>query len=213
MEFDKLIRKLEKALQEPLPGREGQITMAPLPVDEERFIQNIRADYRKGAVLMLFYPDFQQQAFLPFIKRPTYTGVHSGQIAFPGGKMEESDADLSVTALRETEEEIGVDAKKIQLLGKLSDLYIPPSNFMVSPFVGYTLEKPEFNPDPEEVVRIINCPVGTILDKSIRKTGTIQGSGGYRLKAPYFDIESEMVWGATAMMLGEFTYLWERMDF
>ncbi|RZS97857.1 NUDIX hydrolase [Cecembia calidifontis] len=213
MEFDKLIRKLEKALKEPLPGREGQITMAPLPVDEERFIQSIRTDYRKGAVLMLFYPDMQKQAFVPFIKRPTYPGVHSGQIAFPGGKMEESDADLSVTALRETEEEIGVDASKIQLLGKLSDLYIPPSNFMVSPFVGFTLEQPEFNPDPEEVVRIINCPVGTLLDKSVRKTGMIQGSGGYRLQAPYFDIESEMVWGATAMMLGEFTYLWEKLDF
>ncbi|PSL07742.1 NUDIX hydrolase [Cecembia rubra] len=213
MEFDKLISKLEIALKEPLPGRLGQVTMAPVPVDEERFNQNIRSDYRKGAVLMLFYPDFHQQAFVPFIKRPVYPGVHSGQIAFPGGKMEASDADLSVTALRETEEEIGVDANKVQLLGKLSDLYIPPSNFMVSPFVGYTLEQPEFNPDPEEVLRIINCPVGTLLDKSLRKTGIVQGSGGYRLQAPYFDIESEMVWGATAMMLGEFTYLLERLDF
>ncbi|MGY6743564.1 MAG: NUDIX hydrolase [Cecembia sp.] len=213
MEFDKLIQNLEKALKKPLPGREGQITMAPLPVDEERFIQSIRPDYRKGAVLMLLYPDLKRQAFVPFIKRPTYPGVHSGQIAFPGGKMEESDKDLSETALRETEEEIGVDAQKVELIGKLSDLYIPPSNFMVSPYIGFTLEKPEFSPDPEEVVRIINCPFKTLLDKSVRKTGTVQGSGGYRLKAPYFDIESEMVWGATAMMLGEFTYLWEQMDF
>lgn len=213
MEFDKLISKLEKALKEPLPGREGQITMAPMPVDEERFIQSIRSDHRKGAVLMLFYPDKQQQAFIPFIKRPTYPGVHSGQIAFPGGKMEESDADLSMTALRETEEEIGVDVSKIQLLGKLSDLYIPPSNFMVSPFVGFTLEQPEFKPDPGEVVRIINCSVRLLLDKSIRKAGVVQGSGGYHLQAPYFDIESEMVWGATAMMLGEFTHLWEKLDF
>ncbi|EKB47575.1 NUDIX hydrolase [Cecembia lonarensis] len=213
MEFDKLIQNLEKALKKPLPGREGQITMAPLPIDEERFIQSIRPDYRKGAVLMLLYPDLKKQAFVPFIKRPTYPGVHSGQIAFPGGKMEESDKDLSETALRETEEEIGVDAQKVELIGKLSDLYIPPSNFMVSPYIGFTLEKPEFSPDPEEVVRIINCPVNTLLDKSVRKTGTVQGSGGYRLKAPYYDIESEMVWGATAMMLGEFTYLWEQMDF
>lgn len=213
MEFDKLIKKLEKALQEPLPGRKGQITMAPKPVDEERFIQNIRSDHRKGAVLMLFYPGYQQRAFLPFIKRPTYPGVHSGQIAFPGGKMEESDADLSVTALRETEEEIGVESSNIQLLGKLSDLYIPPSNFMVSPFVGFTLKQPEFNPDPQEVLRIINCPVGTLLNKSIRKTALIEGREGYRLETPYFEIESEMVWGATAMMLGEFTYLWEKLEY
>ena len=213
MEFEKLIQNLEKALKHPLPGKLGQISMAPMPVDEERFIQNIRSDYRKGAVLLLFYPDYQNQAYIPFIKRPTYPGVHSGQIAFPGGKMEDSDKDLSQTALRETEEEIGVDAKKIELLGKLTDLYIPPSNFMVSPYLGFINEKPVFNPDPEEVVKVINCPVKTLLDKSVRKTGTIQGSGGFRLEAPYFDIESEMVWGATAMMLGELTYLWESTDF
>lgn len=213
MEFEKLIQNLEKALKKPLPGRAGQITMAPMPVDEERFIKSIRPDFRKGAVLMLFYPDRERQAFVPFIKRPTYSGVHSGQIAFPGGKMETSDEDLSHTALRETEEEIGVDASKIELLGKLSDLYIPPSNFMVSPYIGFTLIKPEFKPDPEEVLRVISCPFNTILDKSVRKMGTFKGSGGNRLSAPYFDIESEMVWGATAMMLGEFTFLWDQMDF
>lgn len=213
MEFEKVIRKLERALKEPLPGRLGQVTMAPMPVDEQRFVENIRSDHRKGAVLMLFYPDFDNKAFVPFIKRPTYPGVHSGQIAFPGGKMEEEDADLSVTALRETEEEIGVDANKVELLGKLTDLYIPPSNFLVSPYIGFTLEKPQFKAQPEEVARIINCELNRILDKNFRKKGIVQGSGGYRLEAPYFDIESEMVWGATAMMLGEFTYLWENFDF
>jgi len=213
MDFKKVIKKLELALKEPLPGRYGQITMAPLPVDEKRFVENIRPDYRKGAVLMLFYPDRDKQTFVPFIKRPTYPGVHSGQIAFPGGKMEDSDKDLSETALREAEEEIGVDASKIELIGNLSDLYIPPSNFMVSPYIGITFEKPDFRPDPEEVVRIINCPMHLILDKSIRKSGMVKGSGGLRLNAPYFDIGSEMVWGATAMILGEFTYLWEKMDF
>ncbi|MFD2200804.1 NUDIX hydrolase [Shivajiella indica] len=213
MDFEKVIYNLGLALKEPLPGRQGQITMAPLPVDEQRFVENIRSDHKKGAVLMLFYPDKNNHAFVPFIKRPTYPGVHSGQIAFPGGKMEEYDRDLSETALRETEEEIGVQASKVELIGKLSDLYIPPSNFMVSPYIGFTFEKPEFKPDPEEVLRIINCPMKLILDKSIRKKGMIRGSTGVSLNAPYFDIESEMVWGATAMMLGEFTYLWEKMGF
>ncbi|PRY84661.1 NUDIX hydrolase [Mongoliibacter ruber] len=213
MEFGKVISRLEKVLEKPLPGRKGQITMAPVPVDEERFARQIRKDYRKGAVLMLFYPDASGECFVPFIKRPKYPGVHSGQIAFPGGKMEESDEDLAMTALRESEEEIGIDASKVILLGSMSELYIPPSNFMVSPFLGYVNEKPKFIPEPSEVDRIINCAFQTILDKKIRKSGTIKGSGGFNMKAPYFDIDSEMVWGATAMMLGEFTYMWEMTDF
>lgn len=195
MEFGKVISRLEKVLENPLPGRKGQITMAPNPVDEERFAKQIRKDFRKGAVLMLFYPEKSGECFVPFIKRPKYPGVHSGQIAFPGGKMEESDEDLAVTALRESEEEIGIDASKVTLLGKMSDLYIPPSNFMVSPYLGYLNESPKFTPEPAEVDRIINCPFETILDKNIRKTGNVQGSGGYQLEAPYFEIESEMVWG------------------
>ncbi len=213
MDFEKVLEKVERLLQHPLPGRTGQVTMSPQPVDESRFQINIREDHRKGAVLMLFYPGKNQQTFVPFIKRPTYPGVHSGQIAFPGGKMEEGDADLSVTALRETEEEIGVVQNQVTLLGKLSDLYIPPSNFMVSPYLGYMDSIPKFKPDPLEVERIIISPLELILGKDTKKKGMVQGSGGFRMKAPYFDIESEVVWGATAMMLGEFTYLWENNDF
>ncbi|MBW3466463.1 NUDIX hydrolase [Arthrospiribacter ruber] len=213
MEFGEVIRRLEMLLQQPLPGRKGQITMAPMPVDETRFAQQTRKDFRKGAVLMLFYPDESGICHVPFIKRPTYPGVHSGQIAFPGGKMEESDGDLAYTALRESEEEIGIDASKVVLLGRMSDLYIPPSNFMVSPYLGYLHDKPVFSPDPSEVERIIRCPFPRILDRSIRKSGSVKVHGGIRIEAPYFDIESEMVWGATAMMLGEFTYMWEQSNF
>lgn len=213
MNFEKVLEKVERLLKYPLPGRTGQVTMSPQPVDESRFQTVIRDDHRKGAVLMLFYPGKNQQTFVPFIKRQTYPGVHSGQIAFPGGKMEAEDADLSVTALRETEEEIGVGRNQITLLGKLSDLYIPPSNFMVSPYLGFIDHVPDFKPDPLEVERVIISPLELILEKETRKEGVIKGSGGLRLNAPYFDIESEMVWGATAMMLGEFTYLWENNDF
>lgn len=212
MDIDEVVKKIELILQNPLPGRLGQITMAPQPVDEERFTSMIRDDHRKGAVLMLFYPD-AGKSFVPFIKRPSYPGVHGGQIAFPGGKWEPEDGDLSVTALREAEEEIGVNAEKIQILGKLSDVYIPPSNFMVSPYIGFLEEKPNFKPDPKEVERIISCPFSLILDRNIRKKTKIKASSGFSLEAPYFDIEKEVVWGATAMMLGEFTYLWDSQEF
>ncbi|MFN3802509.1 NUDIX hydrolase [Belliella pelovolcani] len=208
MEFQDIIQRVEKMLTQPLPGRVGQMMMSPQPVDETRFAEGALKNPRRGAVLMLFYPD-EDQTLVPFIKRPSYEGVHSGQVAFPGGKWEEQDEDLSMTALREAEEEIGIDQKKVKLLGKLSDLFIPPSNFLVSPFIGFLEETPFFKPDPYEVDRIINCPVNQLTDLSIRKEGKITVRGKYQLNAPYFDIENEMVWGATAMMLGEFMYLWE----
>jgi 8-oxo-dGTP pyrophosphatase MutT (NUDIX family) len=212
MDIGEVVKKLELMLRNPLPGRLGQITMAPQPVDEERFVSMIRDDHRKGAVLMLFYPD-AGKSFIPFIKRPFYQGVHGGQISLPGGKWEPEDGELSQTALREAEEEIGIDASKVQILGKLSDMYIPPSNFMVSPYIGFVEETPLFNPDPKEVERIINCPFQLLLDKKIRKKTKINASTGKSMDAPYFDIQKEVVWGATAMILGEFTFLWENTEF
>lgn len=212
MEIGEVVKKLELMLKNPLPGRLGQITMAPQPVDEERFVSSFREDHRKGAVLMLIYPD-AGKSFVPFIKRPSYPGVHGGQIAFPGGKWEPGDRDLSITALREAEEEIGIDANEVRILGKLSDVYIPPSNFLVSPYIGFVEEKPRFIPDPKEVERIINCPFTLLLDRKIRKKTKIRASSGLNLEAPYFDIEEEIVWGATAMMLGEFTYFWDSLEF
>jgi len=212
MDLEKVVKRLELMLQYPLPGRLGQITMSPQPIDEKRFASMIRDDHRKGAVLMLFYPD-ADNSFIPFIKRPSYPGVHGGQIAFPGGKWEPEDSDLGITAIREAEEEIGIDASKVKLLGKLSDVYIPPSNFMVSPYIGFLEETPIFHPDPKEVERIINCPFPLLLDKNIRKVTKVSASSGLSLEAPYFDIEQEVIWGATAMMLGEFTYLWDSTKF
>ncbi|MDO9551797.1 CoA pyrophosphatase [Rhodonellum sp.] len=208
MKLDKVIRKLEEALKKPLPGKMGQGTMAPKPIDARRFSLNIPENHRKGAVLMLFYQD-GEGCLVPFIKRPTYEGVHSGQIAFPGGKWELTDLNLGETALREAEEEIGVDRNKVELIGRLTDLYIPASNFMVSPFIGFTHEKPEFRPDPFEVERIITFPLSDLLDQKIRKMGSVNIDSGLKLETPYFDIDQEMVWGATAMILGEFMQLWE----
>jgi 8-oxo-dGTP pyrophosphatase MutT (NUDIX family) len=208
MNFDLIINRLQTILSLPLPGKIGQLTMSPLPIDESRFGNPIRTDHRKGAVMVLFYPD-GENCFVPFIKRQPYDGVHSGQISFPGGKMDPEDKDLEQTALRETEEEIGILHKDIRILGKLSDLYIPPSNFLVSPYIGFMEEKPAFEPDPYEVNRIIECSFPYLLDKKIRKRGAVNLSTGQKVEAPYFEIDNELVWGATAMILGELTYLWE----
>ncbi|MEX2593246.1 MAG: CoA pyrophosphatase [Anditalea sp.] len=208
MKLEQVVLILEKKLKKTLPGRKGQILMAPTPVDEARFTSKAPRMARKGAVLLLFYPGDNGCA-IPFIKRPTYPGIHSAQVALPGGKWEESDGSLEVTAIRETEEEIGIDRNKVQLIGNLSNLYIPPSNFLVSPFLGFVRERPEFILDPREVDRIIHCDFVNLVNKKIRKKKSIEINNKYSVVAPYFDIEDEVVWGATAMMLSELMVIWE----
>src|SRR5690606_19713899 len=127
MEFLSVLDLLEKGMKHPLPGKKAQLSMSPNPVDMRRFDPKLPENHRKGAVLILLYP-FENKAFFPLIKRPEYLGVHSGQIAFPGGKMEEEDEDEVETALREAWEEVGVLPQQVRLIGRMSDLFIPTSN-------------------------------------------------------------------------------------
>ena len=189
------------ALNEPLPGREAQILMAPQPIDEKRFKEDPLNPARLGGVMILLYPD-GNDIRLPLMKRPTYNGAHSGQVSLPGGKYEEGDSDLIMTSLRETEEEIGVSTSKIQVLGKLSEMFIVASNFKVFPTVGVINEKPVFFPDSKEVEAIYTPALSELMDLNKRKVKTMHFPP-YTIHSPYFDIEGETVWGATAMILGE----------
>ena len=141
------------------------------------------------------------------ILRTSDHGVHSGQVSFPGGKKEESDRSLEDTALRETEEEIGIKKNDVKVIGHLSELYIPTSGFLVQPFVGYLNKKPLFHPDKNEVQKLIEVPLFLIMDDGIVKETTILKSKTRNQKSeiriPYFDIHGEVVWGATAMILSE----------
>ncbi|MBC6365317.1 coenzyme A pyrophosphatase [Algoriphagus sp. AK58] len=208
MEIEKLKELLHQALQQSLPGKEAHLKMSPQPVDMRRFSPKTPENHRKSGVLLLFYPQMGK-SFFPLIKRPVYPGVHSGQVALPGGKFEPGDPDVIFTALREAEEEIGIDAGKVEVLGRLSDLYIPTSNFLVSPVVGFIEESPRFVPEEKEVSRIITTGVQTIFQQEIIKRTHLELGGGVRLETPYFDIDGEIVWGATAMILSELRDLLE----
>jgi 8-oxo-dGTP pyrophosphatase MutT (NUDIX family) len=129
--------------------------------------------------------------------------VHSAQIAFPGGKYENEDIDFASTALRETYEEVGVDPHKVVLIRPFTQVYIPPSNFMVYPYLGICKEEITFIPDPSEVAGIIELPIATFLSDTIIIEKELQTSYANSIKVPAFEIENHIVWGATAMMLSE----------
>ena len=194
------VGQLRARLQQEVPGWTAQQRMATEVHRNARL--KPRADARQAAVLMLLYPS-HGQLYLPFIIRPTYPGVHSGQIALPGGKVEETDGSLVVTALRETEEEIGVRVPKEQVLGQLTQLYIPPSNMLVTPVVAFTEERAEYHPDIREVVRVLDIELAAFQDTKNQATVPVKAAADITLEAPSFVIGERVIWGATAMMMSE----------
>jgi 8-oxo-dGTP pyrophosphatase MutT (NUDIX family) len=140
------------------------------------------------------------------IQRPTYDGVHSGQVALPGGKQEEGES-LQTTALRETHEEIGIASQQVKIIGELTQIYVAPSKFFITPFIGLYDRRPEFVIDNYEVEEVLEVEFCRLLAKDVIKetevtvrAGTI---GTAQVTAPYFDLNEKVVWGATAAILSE----------
>lgn len=203
MPFKDFVIQLKKELERPLPGEAAQFVMAPYQRSYRAEALGQNPAPKKSAVLILIYP-VNEIPFTLLMLRKTYPGVHSGQVSFPGGKMDEADHDLSMTALREAEEETGVNKNLVTLIGKLTRVYIPPSGFLVQPFIGYLNEKPMLLPDRSEVEKLIETPLDIITRESTIKIKDIHLSSGLKISnMPYFDLQGETVWGATAMMLGE----------
>ncbi len=200
------ISRLESALRDDLPGREAQFRMANRNKVKRMQDINTPPNAGKASILILFYPS-ETNTRIVFMKRSEYDGVHSGQISFPGGRKEPSDRDDVHTALRESHEEIGVPEENVKVLGKLTKLYIPPSNFLVTPVVGCAGTRPDFIPDPDEVAEIIEVDVDTLLSEKIMKNTRIQVGAGFQITAPAFCPNDYVIWGATAMILNELLVL------
>lgn len=201
--FNFFINELKNRLSGNLPGASAHAQMMPRPIHGIRGVLQPRQTPKEGAVMLLLYVQNGIVHF-PLIKRPTYRGVHSGQISLPGGKPEKGDAHLVATALRETEEEIGIAAQEIQVIGKLSNLYISASHFNVQPVVGVLHDIPNFIPDQREVVDIFHMPLSLLADKHHQKEMEMSFPA-YDLISPYYDLKGEVVWGATAMIISEFS--------
>jgi 8-oxo-dGTP pyrophosphatase MutT (NUDIX family) len=204
-----LINRLTEALKKPLPGQEVQYRMAPAyrpHLSQQQILSN---NPKLGGVLLLLY-EKNNVLHIVFTQRREYNGVHSAQMSFPGGKKDEGDKDLVQTALRETKEEIGVSPEHITVLGQLTQLYIPPSNFLVYPSVGYAVNISKFVPQQEEVAQIVEIPLSFFLDKAnINLQTEIKLFGNNIVRVPAYIYEKHIIWGATAIMLSEFTFLME----
>ncbi len=199
---DLLLKGLQRELKKPLPGITAQRQMSARPSSGRRFDFKHSGPPKRGGVALLLYPQ-QDKWMMPLMKRPSYQGVHGGQISLPGGKMEPYDPDIIQTALRETAEEIGVAIPRDRVLGTLSPLYIMASHYEVLPVVAMIDEVPEFRTDPREVQDLIEADLRALMLPETRKTKEIQVRGT-SIIAPYFGVRDEVVWGATAMILNEF---------
>ncbi len=202
---DKLLTELRYNLQQPLPGNAVQLRMAPSHRGELLKIIDENRAVRQSAVLISLFPENNKINTL-LIKRATYDGVHSGQISFPGGKFEEFDSSLIQTALREAQEEVGIDPFKVEVLGTLTPLFIPVSNMEVLPVIGLLREKPVLHLNLQEVEFTITVPICHLKNSEnhLHKTIVVRE---HSIEAPYFKVDCEDVWGATAMIISEFIEL------
>lgn len=208
------IQKIKAELEKNLPGLAYQAKMAPA-TRMDNYNPNPDGAHKGGVLLLLYYKNSKLQ--ITFIKRAKDGGAHSGQIAFPGGKFEESDKTIIETAKRETFEEIGVDTKQLEILGSLTTLYIPVSNYIVHPVVGFVRNVPEFVANESEVSEIIISPLDFFLDDSNIGNGEVKlellqtVSDFRRIKTPFYKLNGNVVWGATAMIMSEFSEIVRRV--
>ena len=202
MNFNSFKNKIENLKYAKLGGLDAQFKLAPkmrLKYDADKIIAKnpIRA-----AVLALFYPNKNNETCFLLTLRASYKGTHSAQISFPGGKIDKTDLSLKNTALRETFEEVGVAKSSISVIKELTDVYIPPSNFLATPFLGYVSQKPNFSLN-YEVDKTIEVLLKDLLNDCNLSSTNMNTSYMSNVEVPCFKLNDYIVWGATAMMLSE----------
>jgi len=206
LDFKIRINKIFQAFDLPLPGKQAHKELAPYRNEIELDFKN--KNPKIASTLLLIYPK-DGETFFCLIERQEYEGTHSNQISFPGGKNESGES-MKETALRETKEEIGVNPISINIIGELSQVFVPPSNFLIHPFVGYCDFTPDFRANEREVKRIIEVNIDELFKKDIikiKKMSFKKSSGNVNFEVPYLDLNNKIVWGATSVILNEFRKL------
>ena len=202
MKFEDFLSNINHLKSTPLGGLEAQFKLAPtlrLGYDAKKIKAN---NPKKAAVLALFYPNELGETTFLLTKRASYKGTHSAQISFPGGKIEDQDNSLFDTAVREANEEVGIAKESILKIREITDVYIPPSNFLATPFIAYAEKKPTFILN-EEVASTIEVTIAELLDDSNVDSVIMNTSYMKEVSVPCFRLREHIVWGATGMMLSE----------
>ncbi len=202
MDFNYFINNLHALKENKLGGLDSQFRLAPkmrLKYSAEKITAS---NPKKAAVLALFYPNENNETCFLLTQRATYNGTHSAQISFPGGKIETSDKNLAQTALRETHEEVGIKKELITIVREITDVYIPPSNFLATPFLAYSIQKPSLSLN-HEVDHTFDVKLADLLDDTNISSINITTSYANKVDVPCFKLNNYIVWGATAMILNE----------
>lgn len=203
LQFESFIDQLVRRLSEPLPGLSAHLRMIP----SQRLPEFERSNDcgKRASVLLLVYP-YRDDIYTVLIRRPEYNGHHSGQIALPGGKHQPEDSSVVDTALREAREEVGIYPAEVNVLAELTQLFIPPSNFLLTPVLAWQDRRPDFVADSREVAEICEVKLRD-FNPTNRAEKEIQLSNGRFFLTPYYNVNQLIVWGATAMILSE----WEEL--
>ena len=199
MDFYSTIQKLQRFEINEQLKQTAHMEVAPF---RDLHISNTQTLNAKKAAVLLLIHSHQEEAYFTLIERSSYDGVHSNQIALPGGKVENEDLNIAQTALREAHEEVNIIPSDVQVLTALSNIYIPPSNFHITPILGISGKRPEYVAEEKEVNHILEVPLSELLNPSVLKETTIKSKKG-NFKSPYLDLHGKIVWGATAMILNE----------
>lgn len=157
---------------------------------------------KKAAVLLLIHPN-DNKAHFTLIERASYDGIHSKQIALPGGKFENEDINIFETALREAKEEVNISNSDVEIVSSLSTIFIPPSNFYITPVLGISQKRPHYIPEEKEVNDILEVSLSELLNPQVVKQTNIRANKQLNYTTPYLDLGNKIVWGATAMILNE----------
>lgn len=202
-EIHRVVDKLKSSFERPISSETEMMKLSPMnrPIRDKA---RARAKNPKNsAVLICLYPK-ENETHVVLMERNSYKGVHSKQISFPGGRTEKEDLHHFDTAKREAHEELGIDREATSFLGELSELYIPPSNFLVYPFVVFSNQTLEFEPDEREVKQVLEVPLSILFNDKIIKRGMVKaGLNQLKIEVPYYDFQGHVIWGATAMMIAE----------